>query len=279
MNKKILITGSNGQLGREIQRVLPAAIFTDVLELDITDIAALRKATKDIDIIINCAAYTNVDKAEDEKELADLLNNQAVENLAIVTKENNASLIHISTDYVFDGYAYRPYTEEQETKPIGIYGATKLAGEESIINSGCNYIIIRTSWLYSIWGNNFVKTMKELTNERDTLNVIFDQIGTPTYAGDLADAIAKIILNDELDKQGIYHFSNEGICSWYDFAIEIAALCGNDCEIKPIHSYEYPSKVSRPYYSVLDKTKIKEVFNLKIPHWKASLIKCIGKLQ
>ena len=271
MSKKVLVTGANGQLGREMQRVLPSAIFTDVAELDITDIEAIRKMAEGIDVIVNCAAYTNVDKAEDEEALSDLLNNKAAENLAIAAKENNATLIHISTDYVFDGTAHIPYTEEQPTTPIGVYGATKLAGEQSIINTGCNHIIIRTSWLYSTHGNNFVKTMQRLTAERDTLNVIFDQIGTPTNAADLADAIGDIITNDKLNKQGVYHFSNEGVCSWYDFAVEIASLCSNTCDIRPIHSYEYPSKVTRPHYSVLDKTKFKEAFGVKIPHWKQSL--------
>lgn len=283
----ILVTGANGQLGREMhdstisKASADTYIFTDVEELDITDIDAVRAlvVSNKVDVIVNCAAYTNVDKAEDEKELSDLLNNKAVENLAVVALENNATLIHISTDYVFDGSAHTPYTEEITTKPIGVYGLTKLSGEQSVINSVCKHIIIRTSWLYSAYGNNFVKTMQKLTSERDTLNVIFDQVGTPTNAADLADAITDIISNDKLQAQGTYHYSNEGVCSWYDFAVEIAEISGNSCEINPIHSYEYPSKVTRPHYSVLDKTKFKQNFNTTIPHWKSSLVKCINKFK
>ncbi len=282
MIKNILVVGANGQLGREIRRVSGLSdinyIFTDIEELDITNIDAIRDCACDVDVIINCAAYTNVDKAEEEKELSDLLNNRAVEYLATVAKEQNITLIHISTDYVFDGTANTPYTEGESTNPIGEYGASKLRGEESVISSGCKHIIIRTSWLYSVWGNNFVKTMQRLTAERESLNVIFDQIGTPTYAGDLADAIGYIIDNNLLDKQGVYHYSNEGVCSWYDFAVEIAEVLGNSCDIRPIHSWEYPSRVTRPHYSVLDKTKFKESFNITIPHWKSALRECIKKL-
>ena len=285
MSKIILITGANGQLGREMQRVAKVDnnnyIFTDSDELDITNISAIREVVvaNRVDVIVNCAAYTNVDKAEEEPLLSDLLNNKAVENLAVVSKEREVTLIHISTDYVFDGSACTPYIEDCKTSPTGAYGATKLAGEQSIINSGCSYIIIRTSWLYSIWGNNFVKTMQKLTAERDTLNVIFDQIGTPTYAGDLADAICDIVSSDKFGKEGVYHFSNEGVCSWYDFAVEICEINGNSCSINPIHSYEYPSKVTRPHYSVLDKTKFKANFEATIPHWRRSLVKCIDKLK
>ncbi len=285
MSKIILITGANGQLGREMQRVAKVDnnnyIFTDSDELDITNISAIREVVvaNRVDVIVNCAAYTNVDKAEEEPLLSDLLNNKAVENLAVVSKEREVTLIHISTDYVFDGSACTPYIEDCKTSPTGAYGATKLAGEQSIINSGCSYIIIRTSWLYSIWGNNFVKTMQKLTAERDTLNVIFDQIGTPTYAGDLADAICDIVSSDKFGKEGVYHFSNEGVCSWYDFAVEICEISGNSCSINPIHSYEYPSKVTRPHYSVLDKTKFKANFEATIPHWRRSLVKCIDKLK
>ena len=285
MSKTILVTGANGQLGNEMRRVAKESsssfIFTDISELDITDAAAVSKMVSDnnVDVIVNCAAYTNVDKAEDDEALANLLNNIAAENLAVAAKEVGATLIHISTDYVFDGSAHIPYTEECESAPIGVYGVTKLAGEKAVEESGCNYIIIRTSWLYSKWGGNFVKRMQKLTAEREELNVIFDQIGTPTYAGDLADVIGEIISTDQLDKSGTYHFSNEGVCSWYDFAVAIAQKSGNECNIKPIHSNEFPAKVTRPHYSVLDKTKIKETFGVEIPYWGVSLDKCIEELK
>ncbi len=284
MSKTILVTGANGQLGNEMRRVAKESssifIFTDIDELDITDSAAISKIVREnsVDVIVNCAAYTNVDKAEDDVELADLLNNRAVRNLAEAAAKAEATLIHISTDYVFDGTAHVPYTEECESAPIGVYGVTKLAGEKAVEKSGCNYIIIRTSWLYSKWGGNFVKTMQKLTAERDELKVIFDQIGTPTYAGDLADAIGEIIATEQLDKSGVYHYSNEGVCSWYDFAVTIAQKSGNECSIKPIHSNEFPAKVTRPHYSVLDKTKIKETFGVEIPYWGVSLDKCIAKM-
>lgn len=285
MSRNILVTGANGQLGNEMRRVATTSgdnyIFTDVAELDITDYEAILSVVKEkeVDVIVNCAAYTNVDKAEDDFELANILNNKAVGYLAKAASEVNASLIHISTDYVFNGSGHTPYSETCETAPIGVYGQTKLDGETAVIESGCNYIIIRTSWLYSQWGGNFVKTMQRLTEERDKLTVIFDQIGTPTYAGDLADAIGAIISDNKLDRQGVYHYSNEGVCSWYDFAYEVCALSGNSCDIEPIHSYDFPSKVTRPHYSVLDKTKFKESFDVKIPYWKTSLIKCINELK
>lgn len=285
MNKTILVTGANGQLGNEMQRVAKGRsdryIFTDVAELDITNYEAIHKMVTEegVDVIVNCAAYTNVDKAEDDQALADLLNNKAAGYLAKAAKESGATLIHISTDYVFDGSAHIPYREEQATRPIGVYGVTKLAGEQSVIESGCNYIIIRTSWLYSAWGGNFVKTMQRLTSERDTLNVIFDQVGTPTYAGDLADAIGQIITTDQLAKSGRYHFSNEGVCSWFDFAYAICEKSGNSCKINPIHSDEFPAKVTRPHYSVLDKSKIKSTFGIEIPYWSESLDKCINELK
>ncbi len=278
MSKNVLITGANGQLGREINRVTQNDsennyLFTDIAQLDITNEEAIQKIVADnkIDIIINCAAYTNVDKAEDEVDLAYQLNGVAAKNLANVCRDNGATLIHISTDYVFDGTSCTPYLEDSKTSPIGVYGKSKLEGEENILESGCNSIIIRTSWLYSAWGNNFVKTMQKLTLERDNLNVIFDQIGTPTYALDLAEAIVAIIKGEKIDKTGVYHFSNEGVCSWFDFAKEISELSGNSCDIKPIHSWEYPSKVTRPHYSVLDKTKFKKIFDIEIPYWKESL--------
>ena len=281
----ILVTGANGQLGNEMQRVAKTSsnhyIFTDVAQLDITDREAVLRAVKDnsIQVIVNCAAYTNVDKAEDDRETADLINNKAVENLAIAARENDATLIHISTDYVFKGDRCTPCREDWETDPLGVYGITKLAGEKSIERTGCRHIIIRTAWLYSPFGKNFVKTMQKLTAEKDSLKVVFDQVGTPTYAGDLADAIARIIETGQLGKQGIYHFSNEGVCSWYDFAKEICELSGNTCNIQPCHSDEFPSKVKRPHFSVLDKTKIKDTFGIEVPYWKDSLKKCIRELK
>lgn len=285
MNKHILVTGANGQLGSEIRQMVKDStdyyLFTDITELDITDTIAISNIidSKNIDIIINCAAYTNVDKAEQEAELANLLNNIAVSNLAKVAAEKNLLLIHISTDYIFDGKGYIPYTEGCKPSPLNTYGNTKLAGEQGVIDSGCKYIIIRTSWLYSQWGSNFVKTMLNLTAERDSLGVIFDQIGTPTYAGDLANAIIGIINSEKLEKVGIYHFSNEGVCSWYDFAQEINSINGNYCQIKAIHSTDYPSKALRPHYSVLDKSKFKETFAVEIPYWKESLARCINKIN
>lgn len=282
----ILITGANGQLGNEMRILAKQSvhncIFTDVDELDITHCNAIRKmvAEQKIDIIVNCAAYTNVDKAEDELDFAYLLNSQAVENLALVAKESDTLLIHISTDYVFSGESSTPYTEEDETCPIGIYGKTKCQGEEAILRSGCKYIIIRTSWLYSEFGNNFVKTMLRLTAEKSMLNVVFDQVGTPTYASDLAKAIYQIIENKKYEgKDGIYHFSNEGVCSWYDFATLITYYSNHtSCKILPCHSNEFPSKVSRPNFSVLDKTKIKETFGISIPYWQESLLECLKKM-
>ncbi|GAB6120634.1 dTDP-4-dehydrorhamnose reductase [Dysgonomonas termitidis] len=281
----ILITGANGQLGNEIRRITGDSqnnyIFTDVAELDITDLDAIRQLAigEKLSIIVNCAAYTNVDKAEDDYDMADLINNKAVRNLAVIAKETGATLIHVSTDYVFNGESCIPYQETCRTNPIGVYGKTKLAGELSIQEIGCKYLIFRTSWLYSQYGNNFVKTMQRLTSERDTLNVVFDQVGTPTYAADLASLIYKIIEEDIYHKQGTYHFSNEGVCSWYDFAKKICDLSENICDIQPCHSDEFPSKVRRPNFSVLDKTKVKETFNIKIPYWEESLTQCIKELK
>ena len=278
----ILVTGANGQLGNEMRRVAAERsdnyTFTDVAELDITDIDAVCAKVKETkaDVIVNCAAYTNVDKAAAR---ADLINNQAAGNLAYAAKEAGATLIHVSTDYVFDGSSSIPYIETDDTCPTGVYGKTKLAGEMAVIATGCRSIIIRTAWLYSRWGNNFVKTMRRLTAERDSINVVFDQVGSPTFAGDLADAISHIIENRLTDRTGVYHFTDEGVCSWYDLTVAIAEASGNCCEIHPIHSYEYPSKVERPHYSVLDKSKFRNTFGFAIPHWHASLKKCITKLE
>lgn len=281
----ILVTGANGQLGNEIRRVSSKSanryIFTDVEELDITNIESIRSivSKEGINVIVNCAAYTNVDKAEEEAEVADLLNNQAVANLGYVAKEVNATLIHVSTDYVFQGDKNIPCKEDWDTNPLGVYGKTKLAGEQSLAATGCKFLIFRTAWLYSIFGKNFVKTMQQLTATKNVLKVVFDQVGTPTYAGDLANLIYTVIEEEMLDKQGIYHFSNEGVCSWYDFAKEIAELSGNSCEVQPCHSDEFPSKVKRPHFSVLDKTKVKETFGVTVPYWKDSLKKCIEELK
>src|SRR5690554_1217586 len=283
----ILITGSNGQLGNELRLVvgendkINKYYFTDVDELDITskkDVSEFIVANN-IDIVVNCAAYTNVDKAEDDKERADLINHIGPKNLAEACRDKNGLLIHISTDYVFDGTKNTPYTETDETKPLGVYGETKLRGENAIINSGCDYVIIRTSWLYSSFGHNFLKTMQRLTAEKETLNVVFDQVGTPTYAGDLANVIYTIIQNNNTDiRNQIYHFSNEGVCSWYDFAVAINETFGHNCKILPCHSDEFPSKVKRPSYTVLDKRKIRYYLGIEIPHWRNSLLKCINRI-
>lgn len=281
----ILITGANGQLGNEMRRVSAQSndhyIFTDVAELDITNPEAVCRMVLEnkVDVIVNCAAYTAVDKAEDDEAMAELLNATAVANLAAAAKQNNATLIHVSTDYVFDGNGCRPYTEEQATSPASAYGRTKLHGEEAAAQSGCNYLIFRTAWLYSKHGRNFVKTMRTLTADKPSLKVVFDQVGSPTHAGDLAELIYKIIEERMLDNKGIYHYSNEGVCSWYDFAREICEMSGNQCDIQPCHSDEFPSKVARPAYSVLDKTKVKTTFGVSVPHWKESLAKCIEGLK
>ena len=288
----ILVTGANGQLGTEMRNVSALSkdhfIFTDVnsiegcetIPLDITDLSAICEiaSKEEISVIINCAAFTNVDAAEDNPSLADLLNHKAVSNLAQIAKERNATLIHISTDYVFQGNRPTPCMEDWPTEPLGVYGKTKLAGEQSIIASGCKYIMFRTAWLYSPYGKNFVKTMRKLTSEKDNIKVVFDQVGTPTYAADLADVIYKIISERLLDRQGIYHYSNEGVISWYDFAKAICELSGNNCDIQPCHSDEFPSKVQRPSFSVLDKTKIKKVFGITVPYWRDSLVKCINRM-
>lgn len=296
----ILVTGANGQLGSEIRLIANDSdhkfLFTDVVELhgvdtmilDITDIDALRKVVRDehIDAIVNCAAYTNVEKAEEDQAFCELLNSQAPKNLAVVMKEVNGFLVHVSTDYVFGGDPYNtPCTENQKGTPTGVYGQTKLQGEQNIQTSGCDYVILRTAWLYSEFGRNFVKTMLNLTSTKEEISVVFDQTGTPTYAFDLATAI-HTVLNDYSNRcgspyvnNGIYHYSNEGVCSWFDFTKMIAEYAGNTkCNIKPCHSDEFPSKVKRPAYSVLDKTKIKNTFGITIPYWTDSLKKCLSSL-
>lgn len=320
----ILITGANGQLGNEM-RILASRqdgnrfLFTDVTDaseesvamlhklagggvdistrkLDITDLDAIRAVVREerIDAIVNCAAYTNVDAAEDNDELAELLNAKAPENLARAMNESGGLLLHISTDYVFGGDPYNtPCREDQTGTPTGVYGLTKLHGEQAIQASGCQYVILRTAWLYSEFGKNFVRTMLRLTAEKPSLKVVFDQVGTPTYAGDLAEAIGVILADyrsrpddchsrfdrETYPRTGIYHYSNEGVCSWYDFTKAIAALAGHDaCDIQPCHSDEFPSKVRRPAYSVLDKTKIKEAFCVQVPYWLEPLKTVINYL-
>lgn len=289
----ILVTGANGQLGTELRNVTAGSrgnyIFSDVislpevetLNLDITDIDAVRIVcdSERIDTIVNCAAYTNVDKAEDEPSMAMLLNCTAAGNLAKVAAERGAALIHLSTDYVFHGDIPMPCKEDWPTDPLGVYGSTKLAGEKEIEKSGCRSIIIRTAWLYSPYGRNFVKTMLRLTEDRDSIKVVFDQIGTPTCAHDLATLITGMIEGGRLDRTGIYHFSNEGAISWYDFAKAICELGGNTCDIRPCHSDEYPSKARRPRFSVLDKTKVKSTFGIDIPYWRDSLASCIERIK
>lgn len=284
----ILVTGANGQLGNEMRIVAEQSkdnyIFTDVAELDITNLAAVRAmvAENSVQAIINCAAYTNVDGAEDDAEMCYLLNATAVENLAVAMKEAGGLLVHVSTDYVFGGDPYNtPCTEDKKGTPTGVYGASKLQGEQNIQNVGCHHLIIRTSWLYSEYGRNFVKTMLALTATKPRLNVVFDQVGTPTYALDLATAIFDIVENRKYSgNDGIYHYSNEGVCSWYDFTKMIAWYAGNTaCDIQPCHSNEFPSKVVRPSYSVLDKTKIKNTFSLKIPYWTDSLKVCLDNIK
>lgn len=292
----ILVTGANGQLGNEMRLVSKDSrdnyIFTDVVEtegletsiLDITNIDAIRSIVKrnNVKAIINCAAYTNVDKAETDQEFCELLNAKAPENLAIAMKEAGGLLVHVSTDYVFGGDPYNtPCKENQKGTPTGVYGLTKLYGEQNIQRIGVDYLIFRTAWLYSEFGKNFVKTMLNLTSTKPQLKVVFDQVGTPTYAYDLAKAIFDIIENRKYENNtGIYHYSNEGVCSWYDFTKKIAEIAGNTgCDIQPCHSDEFPSPVRRPAYSVLDKTKVKNIFGLQIPYWTDSLKKCINNIR
>ncbi len=284
----ILVTGANGQLGNEIRKLSInfkhfEFVFTDVEDLDITNISDIRTffSVHEIHYIINCAAYTNVDKAESDIENAEKINAFAVKNLAEISKQNKIPLIHISTDYVFDGESAVPYTENDLPEPQSVYGMTKLKGEE-FAKTAFSYLIIRTSWLYSSFGNNFVKTMLRFGKERDEIHVVSDQTGSPTYAEDLAAAILKILQDTSGGlvefQSGIYNFSNEGACSWYEFAQEIMHLAHLDCIVKPILTKDYPTSAKRPKYSLLDKTKIKETFGVKIPFWKDSLDKCLNRI-
>ena len=280
---KVLVTGANGQLGSEIKELASSDefYFTDSGSLDIADFDAVLEfiIENSIDVIINCAAYTAVDKAEEEIELADKINHLAVKNLAQIAKNNTIKLIHVSTDYVYDGKNYKPYVEDDKTNPQSVYGKTKLAGEEALkkINPK-DSIIIRTSWVYSSFGNNFVKTMLRLGKDRDELGVIYDQVGTPTYARDLAKVILDIYSKLQSEKTEIYHYTNEGVLSWYDFAKEIMKMAKLECGINPIETYQYPTPASRPHFSVLNKSKIKNKFNIEIPYWKDSLSNCLVKL-
>ena len=284
-NYNILITGSNGQVGSEIKELSSNYsynfFFTDRLNIDITNKDNIKDfcQTNNINVIINCAAYTAVDKAESDTENADLVNRKAVKKLAIVSSELNIKLIHISTDYVFDGRNFKPYKEEFQVNPQGVYGKTKLEGELELINiNPKNSLIIRTSWVYSYYGNNFVKTMLRLGKEKDSLGVVFDQIGTPTYALHLAKIILDIIPQIENEKVEIVNFSNEGVVSWYDFAKEIMKMAKIDCKINPIESFQYPTPAVRPHFSVLNKAKIKAMFNIEIPYWKDGLDDCLKRL-
>lgn len=281
----ILVLGANGQLGQAVRAASAKAknhyLFSDVytgddpktLNIDITSITALREvmAREQIDVIVNCAAYTNVEKAEDDIENARKLNKDAVCNIATVAKENDATLIHISTDFVYDGRKAAPYQETDAKNPVNVYALTKYEGEQEMIKSGCKFILFRTSWMFSEYGNNFMKTMIRLTTEREHLNVVYDQVGTPTYAPDLAALIVKVIEENMLNLTGEYNYSNEGSVSWFDFAVAINRACGNHCDISPVSSDEWGSKVKRPSFSVLDKSKVKRTFGVKIPHWLYSL--------
>jgi len=280
-----LVTGSNGQLGSEIRELSSSYkynfFFTDRGSLDITNKSEIKNfiESNSINTIINCAAYTAVDKAEEDKKSADLVNHIAVKNLALIAKEQNINLIHISTDYVFNGENFKPYNEDDATNPNGVYGKTKLDGENAIRSiNPLNSIIIRTSWVYSSFGANFVKTMLRLGKDRDKLGVIFDQVGTPTYARDLAKSILDILPKIDNKKVEIYNYSNEGVLSWYDFAKEIMRMTKLNCVINPIETKEYPTPATRPHYSLLNKSKIKQTFNITIPYWKDSLDECLRKL-
>lgn len=289
----ILVTGANGQLGNELRNAAKNSshsfIFSDVSDvpgcetvfLDITNIDAIRiiAESEKVDVIVNCAAYTNVEKAESDLGFAELLNSKAPENLAAVAKETGALLVHVSTDYVFNGEGFKPYRESDQPAPLGAYGATKYAGELAVQRSGCRYMIFRTAWLYSPYGKNFVKTMMNLTEVNPSIKVVADQVGSPTYAADLADIIMKAVEDRNPEHTGLYHFTDEGCISWYDLAVAVNDLCGHKCQVNPCRTEDYPTKAKRPHYSVLDKTKVKETFDVTIPHWFASLKDCIARLE
>ena len=289
----ILVTGANGQLGRELRNRAAGRgmhfIFSDVsqvsgletLYLDITNLDATRIVcnSENVDVIINCAAYTDVEKAEDDVEFAEQLNHFAVANLATVCRERGATLIHISTDYVFHGDSSVPYREDDEPRPLGVYGATKLQGEEAVRKSGCKYMIIRTGWLYSPYGRNFLKTVRRLCSEERAMRCVSDQVGTPTYAWDLAGFLVDVVAKGLPGCGDLYHFSDEGVCSWYDFAVAIYRLSGGGDDVTPCHTEDYPTRASRPHYSVLDKTKVKRRFGITIPHWYESLCGCIERID
>ena len=282
----ILVTGSNGQLGTELRKIAATDLshvwfFTDIDTLDICDKNAVEVFFKDnhIEYCLNCAAYTAVDKAEDEPELAEMVNVEAPGILASTCKHFDATLIHISTDYVFNGNGHQPYQEDDTTDPASVYGRTKRDGELAIIDSGCNYCIVRTAWLYSSTGKNFVKTMLNLADTRDQISVVCDQTGTPTWAGDLAQALLLLVNRYGLDPvHELFHYTNEGITTWYDFAVAIFELAGKTCRVNPITTDQYPTKAKRPAYSVLDKTKIKQTLGCQIPDWRDSLEKCLEEL-
>lgn len=287
----ILVTGANGQLGMEFRKLSKNAgdryIFSDVnmppgletLSLDVTDERAVELVcgSENIDIVINCAAYTSVDKAESDIAMADLINNRATGYLAEAMKKRGGLLLHISTDYVFSGESFKPYKETAQASPCGVYGVTKLAGERAIMVSGCRYMIFRTSWMYSVYGQNFVKKILKLISERRTVDVVFDQIGSPTNASDLAEVILRII-EGRLFHEGLYHYANEGVASWYDLAVAVNEIAGGLCKINPCLSSEYNATAKRPHYSVLDKSLIKNTFGLTIPHWRESLEKCVKSI-
>ena len=289
----ILVTGANGQLGNELRNASKGSghnfIFSDVSDipgcdtvyLDITNIDAIRivAESEKVDVFVNCAAYTNVDKAESDIGFAELLNAKAPENLAAIAKERKALLIHISTDYVFSGNGCKPYREDDQPAPLGVYGATKYSGELAVQRSGCRYMIFRTAWLYSPYGKNFVKTMRNLTEVNPDIRVVSDQVGTPTNAADLAGLIMKIIQEKLTDKCGIWHYTDEGCTSWYDLAVAVNELSAHECQITPCRTEDYPTKARRPHYSVLDKTKVKEDFGIIIPHWFSSLKECMLRIE
>ena len=289
----VLVTGSNGQLGTELRRLALDSphhfIFTDInslpgvetVYLDISDRASIDiiAESEKVDIIVNCAAYTDVERAESEIDMAMLLNHQAVENLAGAAASRDAALIHISTDYIFSGEGNLPIREDAVPAPKGVYGSTKLAGEKAIQKSACRSVIVRTSWLYSPYGRNFVKTMRRLMQESGQIRVVYDQVGSPTYAADLADTLMQIIQGPRIDGKAVYHYSDEGAVSWYDFAQAIREISGFDCKIIPCRSEDYPTKARRPHYSVLDKSAIKRAYRLEIPYWRDSLARCIDIME